>query len=170
MTDPGNVFIRGLLIGAGATAFMDLAAIGRQRLFGTPTANYALVGRWFASVARGEFRVQGPHSAPPGRHESLLGWAAHYLIGVAFALILLAWQGGHWACNPRLAPALTVGIVSVLAPFLIMQPGMGVGIAARYAPDPAAARRRSLATHAIFGFGLYAAALLLHLLHPCGVS
>jgi hypothetical protein len=38
-----------------------------------------------------------------------------------------------------------------------MQPGMGLGIAASRAPDPRAARLRSLTTHAIFGLGLYAA-------------
>jgi hypothetical protein len=38
-----------------------------------------------------------------------------------------------------------------------MQPGMGLGIAARRAPNPTAARMRSLTTHAVFGIGLYAA-------------
>ncbi|MEW6332336.1 MAG: DUF2938 family protein, partial [Pseudomonadota bacterium] len=41
------------------------------------------------------------------------------------------------------------------APFLVMQPGMGAGIAARRTPRPAAARVQSLVTHAIFGLGLY---------------
>ena len=53
-------------------------------------------------------------------------------------------------------PPLAVGIGSVAAPFLVMQPGMGAGIAARRTPRPGAARFQSLVTHAIFGLGLYA--------------
>ena len=51
-------------------------------------------------------------------------------------------------------PALTVGIGSVAAPFLLMQPAMGAGIAASRTPRPSAARMRSLVTHGVFGVGL----------------
>ena len=51
-----------------------------------------------------------------------------------------------------------VGIVSVAAPFLLMQPGMGAGIAASRTPHPTAARFNSLLTHTIVGLGLYVAA------------
>jgi hypothetical protein len=40
-----------------------------------------------------------------------------------------------------------------------MHPGMGAGIAASRTPKPAVARINSLLTHAIFGLGLYLAAL-----------
>jgi hypothetical protein len=82
----------------------------------------------------------------------------HYLIGIAFAAALLAIWGLDWARRPTLAPALIVGIVTVLAPFLVMQPGMGAGIAASRTPRPAAARIQSLITHTLFGLGLYASA------------
>ena len=59
--------------------------------------------------------------------------------------------------HPTIGPALIVGIGSVAAPLLVMQPGMGAGIAASRTPRPAAARLQSLLTHAIFGLGLYAA-------------
>jgi hypothetical protein len=36
---------------------------------------------------------------------------------------------------------------------------MGLGIAARRAPNPAMARLHSLVTHAVFGLGLYLTAL-----------
>jgi hypothetical protein len=42
-----------------------------------------------------------------------------------------------------------------------MQPGLGLGIAASRTPQPNVARLRSLATHAVFGLGLYAAAAIL---------
>lgn len=70
--------------------------------------------------------------------------------------MLLALFGLDWARHPTLAPALVVGIGSVLAPFLVMQPAMGAGIAASRTPRPAAARVQTLVTHSIFGLGLYA--------------
>ena len=47
------------------------------------------------------------------------------------------------------------------APFLLMQPGMGAGIAASRTPRPAIARVHSLLNHLAFGAGLYLSALLL---------
>ena len=73
----------------------------------------------------------------------------------AFASVLLAIFGLDWARHPAIGPALLVGIGSVAAPFLIMQPGMGFGIAASRMPNPAAARVRSLVMHGVFGVGLY---------------
>jgi len=55
-------------------------------------------------------------------------------------------------------PALAVGIGTVAAPFFLMQPGMGAGIAASRTPRPNAARLQSLLTHAVFGLGLYVSA------------
>jgi len=43
------------------------------------------------------------------------------------------------------------------APFFLMQPGMGAGIATSKTPRPNAARLQSLITHAVFGLGLYGA-------------
>jgi hypothetical protein len=40
-----------------------------------------------------------------------------------------------------------------------MQPAMGAGIAAAKSPNPTANRVRNLTTHAIYGLGLYVAAL-----------
>jgi hypothetical protein len=144
-------------VGIIATAFMDLSALARRQLCGTPVADYALVGRWLAHMRHGRFRHAAIAKATPIRGERAIGWVAHYLTGIAFAGVLLALAGPGWASEPTLLPALAVGLGSVAAPFLLMQPGMGAGIAARRTPDPAAARVRSLVTHAVFGVGLYLA-------------
>lgn len=94
---------------------------------------------------------------PLGDRPRLIGWTAHYLIGIGFAAILPIIWGVEWIHQPTLGPALIVGIGTVAAPFLVMQPGMGAGIAASRTPRPAAARLQSLATHAISGLGLYGA-------------
>jgi hypothetical protein len=155
-----DFLVAALLIGAGATAVMDLWGIARKRIFGIAPMNYGLVGRWLAWVARARFRHDPIAASPPVRGERLIGWAAHYVIGIAFAAALLALWGLDWAREPTLGPALIIGMGSVAAPFLVMQPGMGAGVAASRTPRPGAARVQSLLTHAVFGLGLYAAAWL----------
>lgn len=145
------------VIGTGATLVMDAWAILRKRLLGVPALNYGLVGRWLAWLPRGRYRHQPIAATPPVRGEQAIGWIAHYLTGVAFAGILLTLWGLDWARQPTLAPALIVGIGSVAAPFLLMQPAMGAGIAASRTPRPNLARMHSVVTHAVFGVGLYAA-------------
>jgi hypothetical protein len=146
-----------LLVGLGATVVMDIWGIARKRLLDLAPMNYGLVGRWLAHLARGRFRHDRIAASPPVRGEGLIGWTAHYLIGIAFAAVLLAIWGLEWARHPTIGPALIVGIGGVAAPFLVMQPGMGAGIAASRTPRPSAARLQSLVTHAIFGLGLYGA-------------
>ena len=155
-----------LLIGVGATVFMDLLAALQKRLLGVPPLNYALVGRWIGHLWFGRFSHENIAAAPPVRAETALGWFAHYVIGVMFAALLLAVWGIEWARNPTLGPALLVGVASVVAPFLILQPGMGAGIAARKTPQPNISRLRSLTAHISFGIGLYAAALIAATLPP----
>ena len=148
-----------LLIGAGATAVMDLWVIVRTRLLGIPATSYAMVGRWLGHMTRGRFRHERIAAAMPVPAERAIGWIAHYLIGIAFAAVLLVVSGIDWARSPTLMPALAVGIGSVVAPFFLMQPGMGAGIAASRTSRPNAARLQSVVTHTIFGLGLYAAAV-----------
>jgi hypothetical protein len=148
MTANDTVMI--LLAGAGATAWTDLWALVRRRLFGTPLPHFGLVGRWIAQLARGRFRAVPIADMPPVRAERAIGWSAHYLIGMAFALLLPAFWGQDWMQHPTLLPALIVGLVTVAAPFHVMQPAMGLR-------PSAAARLHSLGLHAMFGLGLYLA-------------
>jgi hypothetical protein len=157
MREAANALLCATLTGAGATAVVDIWALARKRLLGVPAPDYGLVGRWLADVARGRFRHDRIAASPAVRGERLIGWTAHYAIGIAFAAVLLAIWGLDWARHPTFAPALIVGFVSVAAPFLLMQPGMGAGIAASRTAHPAAARVHSIVTHGIFGLGLYAA-------------
>jgi hypothetical protein len=144
-----------LLIGTGATLLMDAWMLLRKRVFGIPLADYGLVGRWIAWLPRGRFRHERIAATPAVRGERLIGWTAHYLIGIGFAAGLLVLWGTDWAREPTPGPALLFGVLSVAAPFLVIQPGMGLGVAASRAPRPAIARLNSLVTHVIFGAGLY---------------
>lgn len=157
MTEPVDFLLRASLIGVVATAVMDTWGVVWSWLRGATPPDYRLVGRWLGYVARGRFRHDPIAASPALRGERVIGWTAHYLIGIFFATLLLAIWGVDWARRPTIGPALIVGLGSVAAPFLLMQPGMGAGIAASRTPNPAAARLRSLITHASFALGLYVA-------------
>lgn len=146
-----------LLIGAGATAIVDLWSAVRTRAFGVAPPNYGFLGRWLAHMPSGRFRHDSIARAAPARGELLLGWLTHYVIGIAFAALVPAIWGVAWLRAPTLAPALLVGVATVAAPLFVMQPAFGFGVAASRTPRPAAARFHSFVTHAVFGVGLYAA-------------
>lgn len=144
-------------IGIGATAVMDAWLLVLQRL-NVPTLNFAFIGRWVGHVPRGQWFHASIAKAPPVRHELALGWLTHYTVGIAFAGVLVALHGLGWTQSPSLLPALCVGVLTVAAPWLVMQPAMGAGIAASKTPTPWPNRWRSLANHTVFGAGLYLAA------------
>jgi hypothetical protein len=158
----------GFFIGMGATLATDLWAIARRRLFSTPLPNYRLVGRWVLHMRHGQFHHDRIATAPPVRGEHLAGWLTHYVVGVGFGLGFAWIFGPGWLHQPTLLPALGYGIATVTAPFLLMQPGMGAGVAARRTPRPDAARLQSLVTHAVFGLGLYLSGLALNLAMQAG--
>ncbi|HMN63081.1 MAG TPA: DUF2938 domain-containing protein [Anaerolinea sp.] len=142
-------------MGLGATLVFDLWGAFLQRFFKIPPSNICLVGRWIAWMPAGRFVHANIAASARKRGECALGWIAHYSIGVSFALLFVALAGSAWLEHPRLVPAVLFGLATVLAPFLILQPCFGLGVAASRAPNPALARLRSLMNHAAFGLGLY---------------
>ena len=161
MTDAVELLARGVVIGIGGAALMDVWAWFLRRSFGIRGLDYALLGRWIGHFPRGRFVHERIASADPIPFEGPLGWLAHYSIGVAFALLLLAIWGLDWARSPTILPALLIGLGTIVAPWFVMQPAMGAGIAASRTPDPRSARVRNLATHAVYGVGLYGSAIAL---------
>ncbi|AOM41232.1 DUF2938 domain-containing protein [Xenorhabdus hominickii] len=163
MNEGLEFIVRSVLIGAGATVVMDIWAVFIKRCFGIPSLNYSMVGRWIGHIPKGKLIHTSILQATPVKGESGIGWFAHYLIGIIFAGLLLSIMGPDWAENPTFLPALVIGIVTLVAPYFIMQPGMGMGIAASKTPAPTTARLRSLMAHTSYGVGLYLTALLLTL-------
>jgi hypothetical protein len=153
-----------VLFGTLATTVMDLGSLLLRRFAGVPLPNYAMVGRWIGHMPAGRLRHRAIAATPAVRGERVIGWVVHYLTGIAFAALLLAICGFDWLRSPTFVPAMLVALATVAAPFLLMQPCMGAGIAARRAPDPATVRLRSLINHGLFGLGLYAAGHVMQLL------
>ena len=160
MVEKLDFVLRAAFLGIGATVILDLWSLFLKRFLGIPSANWGMIGRWIGHFPRGHIIHDNIAKAAPVRGELAIGWAAHYAIGVIFAALLLAIMGPDWARHPTFLPALVFGFVTVAAPFFILQPGIGAGIAASKMPNPNVARLRSLLTHAVFGIGLYGSALL----------
>jgi hypothetical protein len=148
-----------LLVGLGATLVMDLWNLFLKRTFGIPSLDYCLLGRWLCHMPSGTLRHAQITAAPQKPLECAVGWIAHYTIGATFALVFVVLASGEWLARPTLLPALLYGIGTVVLPFFILQPSLGFGIAASRTPRPAQARLKSLATHTVFGVGLYLTAL-----------
>lgn len=149
-----------ILIGLGATLTFDLWALFVKYAFKITPSNFCLVGRWLRYMPAGIHKHSNIASATPKSSECILGWIAHYMIGITFAIIFIAFVGNKWLQHPTLIPALTFGMVTVVAPFLIMQPAFGLGVAASKTSKPMQTKLRSLMNHTGFGFGLYLFGLL----------
>jgi hypothetical protein len=149
--------LRTILIGAGATMTMDLWAALLRR-FGIPSLRFELLGRWIGHLLHRRWFHASIAGAQPVRGELWIGWAAHYAIGISFAALLVTTFGLDWARSPTLGPALFIGVVTVLAPWLVLQPAFGAGIASSKTPAPIFNSFKSLLTHTVFGFGLFLAA------------
>ncbi|MEL5359354.1 DUF2938 family protein [Serratia ureilytica] len=156
-----DLLLRILLTGAGATLCMDLWALLLKRRFGIPSLDYALVGRWFLGMFDGRWFHATIVTVPPRQGERKIGWILHYAIGLAFAFIPLGLAGIEWYAAPEPRIALLSGWLSLAAPFLVMQPALGFGVAAAKTANPRRARLLSLLTHTVYGLGLLIAARLL---------
>ena len=148
-----------ILVGIGAIVIMDVWNLFLQHALNISSLNFCLVGRWLSHMSLGTFRHANIAAASKRPAECAIGWTAHYLIGIAFALMLIVLTSGNWLEHPSFLPALLVGIGTVPIPYFIMQPALGLGIAASKTPHPTQARLKSLMTHTVFGVGLYLSAL-----------
>lgn len=154
--------ISAVLMGLGATLTFDLWALFLKRAFGIAPSNICLVGRWLRYMPEGTFTHSNIVSAPKKSAECTVGWLAHYLIGITFAIAFVALVGTNWLQYPTLIPAALFGVITVFAPFFIMQPSFGLGFAASKTANPMQARLRSLMNHTAFGVGLYVFAVLVN--------
>jgi len=160
MNNAVEVVARITLTGIGATAVMDLWLVALKKL-GVPVLNFSLLGRWVGHAFRGTWFHAGIAKAAPINGELVLGWIAHYAIGISFAGLLVSIAGIDWVHRPTAMPAILTGVATVVAPLFIMQPAMGSGVASLKTATPLRNCLKSIANHAVFGCGLYLAASVL---------
>ena len=154
-----SYIVGAIAIGIGATLLMDVWNLFLRRTFRIPSLNYCFLGRWLRHMPEGTLRHASIAAAPPRAGECTVGWIAHYTIGIVLALVFVLIASGDWLARPTVLPAVLYGIGTVVFPFFIMQPSLGLGVASSRTPNPMQARLKSLVTHTVFGVGLYVAAL-----------
>jgi hypothetical protein len=164
MPESLDIVLRGTVIGIAGSALMDVWSAVLRRRFAIPTLDYRYLGRWIGHFPKGRFVHDRIAASDPVAGERVLGWAAHYAIGVMFAFLLIAIWGRAWLDAPTVWPALAVGLGTIVAPWFVMQPAMGFGIAGSKAPSPVATRLRNLGTHTVYGLGLFASAIAISVL------
>ncbi len=83
-----TLFFQALCLGIGATIFMDIWLF-ILKIFKIPTLNFAFLGRWVGWIFQGKLIHQSIAKSPQIKGEYLLGWIAHYSVGIIFALSFL---------------------------------------------------------------------------------
>ena len=154
-----SILIGSIVVGVGATLVQDLWNLLLKWVFGIPSLNLKLLGRWLCYMPAGKFSHANINAAEPKGPENFIGVFAHYSIGVAFSMILVLTTNGGWLARPTLVPALVISLVTLVFPFFFLQPALGLGFASSKAPNPSMARLKSVMSHVAFGIGLYLCAL-----------
>ena len=161
MSSTAEILLKAALVGVGGTIVLDLYAFTMSRVFGEPATSWAMVGRWFGNMARGQFVQIAMSEAVPVKGELTIGWIAHYAIGIGYGLLLVGLWGKVWLERPTFPPPMILAWVLLVAPYLVMMPGMGMGIAGSRTPKPNLTRLKSVMGHSVFGLGMYATGRLL---------
>ena len=162
MNDILSLSVYAWILGIGATIILDLWILIGQLLLNIPAPNWSMVGRWVGHMRQGQFIQQNLNTAPAIKMETALGWLVHYLTGIIYGYLLLLIWGHNWFQQPTILAPLTLLWVSLIAPFFIMMPGMGQGIAASKSSKPNFERLKSVVGHSVFGLGMYLTALALN--------
>ena len=142
-------------MGVFATLVIDLWAMVLKHGFKQPTMDWGMVGRWFAYLPRGVVVHRPIGKTDSVAHEKLVGWSAHYIIGIVYAWVYMSLITLVFSMQPTLMTAVAFGLATLVAPWLILQPGLGMGVFARKTPNPGIKRLTSLSVHAIFGVALF---------------
>lgn len=151
---------RVVAIGIGATLVLDLW-VQLLKALNVPTLSFAMVGRWVGNMPKGQWVHNPIAKATPVPGELALGWIVHYATGIAFAGVLTAVAGAQWLHAPTLAPAVWVGMATVVFPLFVMQPALGSGVMGSRTKTPLKNSIKSFANHTVFGVGMYFTALAL---------
>ena len=112
------------------------------------------IGRMAAGWARGHFTYRDPGDMEPVANEKLLGYAAHYTIGVGLAFIYVF--GWALLAEGPASPgwAVVYGFATTAASLFLVYPSMGLGMGGRRSPAGLRAVLSPPVNHLFFGVGM----------------
>lgn len=158
----GAIIVFTLVIGIVSTLVLDAWAQLQQKIAGIAAPNWGIAGRWVKGLARFEFVLNASDDSTPSQNDKIIGWAFHYLVGIAYALLLFIIWGRAFAIHPTLWPTIVIGLfATTFAGLCIFLPGLGAGFAGSKLPDQKMAITRMVIGHIVFMLGQYLTALCL---------
>lgn len=156
-----DVLLFTVLVGLGSTIALDIWVTLLEKVIGFPATDWGMVGRWLTGLPRRQFVLDGANTSPPGGGEKLLGWAFHYAIGFAYALLVPLMFGLGVIAQPTVLPFVVIGLIaSTVAGLAILFPGMGGGFFASKLPNQGATILYLVVAHSVFATGQFGTALL----------
>jgi hypothetical protein len=114
-----------------------------------------MVGRWLGYIPKGQLIHNPISDSPKLNFESLIGWSFHYFIGIVYTGVYIGFMALVIEQEPSLLSAWLFGVLTILSPWLIMQPCLGMGVCASKAPMTNKVRLQNLCIHSLFGAALY---------------
>lgn len=154
-----------LMLGVFATLAIDIWATFSNRVLNLPRTDWAIVGRWLGHIPKGVISHESIRSAVKVKHENIVGWLFHYVVGVIYAAVYISLFVLFWGNAPTLVSAWAFGLATIVSPWFIMQPSLGLGICAIKASRPNMVRLQNISIHSIFGVALYYGWLSVNILH-----
>lgn len=149
------IVIETILMGIFATYFMDL--IGSflvRRKFIHSFIEPEAVGRWFLYMFRGKIIHKDINKTPALNNEKLWSTTSHYLIGIILAGIYLFLELKVPAIRDQIWMPLIFGIATVILPWFLLIPSIGLGLMASKSPNKLSIIKTNLINHTNFGLGL----------------
>ena len=144
-----------LLAGLIATSSMDALSVIAIRLRLITPLSPNVIGRWFASVARGQPLHEDVMRVAPGSHELAIAVLGHYAIGMFLtALFVQTADRIGWPVR-SLWLTLAFGLCTNVLPWVLMFPAMGYGFFGAHGPAGARLFVSSLLSHTFFGLGIW---------------
>jgi hypothetical protein len=153
--------LRSFIVGMLATFTMDGLTVLTIKLGLIAPLPPRLIGRWFASVARGQLVHTDIGQLTPINYELAVEVPLHYAIGITLALTYLLMSSvlGLHPKNPVFA--LVFALFTCALPWFVMFPAMGYGWFGTHGPIGTRLFLDSLVTHCLYGVGLWLAASML---------
>jgi len=153
--------LRSVFVGILATITMDVLSVTALKLGLIAFLPPRLTGRWFASMARGQFLHTDIGRVPPINHEMAIAVPMHYAVGITLALLYLLMVSALRLSPRNLIVALAFALCTNLLPWLLMFPAMGYGWFGAHGPPGTRLFFSSLFTHCFYGVGLWIGVLIL---------
>ncbi|MFM2477778.1 DUF2938 family protein [Celerinatantimonas sp. MCCC 1A17872] len=145
-----------LFVGIGSTIVLDVWVEIVKKVTGIPPTNWGAVGRWVSRIPKGLLFLDTSDTRDFSSFEKTLGWCFHYIIGVAYAVLLLLLGGVSFIAHPTLMPIFLIGVcLSSLAGLMILMPCLGGGFFARKVPNPFTIIVYIIIAHILFALGQY---------------